>query len=105
VEIDHAALADILEPAPSRSELPRVDPGRYPLRAWTMWETDELEGQFSRARAVAGSLPSIMSKPENLEGLLPQLGSLVERVSPVPLVFSTPEELAESLKEELASLR
>lgn len=105
VQVDHAALAGLPEPAPSRSELLRVEPGRYPLRAWTMWETDELEGQFSRARAVAGSLPSVLSKPENLEAILPQLGSLLERISPVPLFFTTPEELTDSLKEELASLR
>jgi thiol-disulfide isomerase/thioredoxin len=105
VKVDEAALADISEPAPSRSEQPRVEPGRYPLRAWTVWETDEIDGPLSRARAVAGSLPSIMSKPEDVEALLPQLGSLLERISPVPLVFSTPDELAESLKESLAGLR
>lgn len=104
VQVDEAALAEVPEQAPSRSELPQVEPGRYPLRAWTLWETDDLEGQFSRARAVAASLPSVMSKPENLEGLLSQLGRLVEAISPVPLVFTTAEELTESLREKLASL-
>ncbi|HEY3210168.1 MAG TPA: PqqD family peptide modification chaperone [Actinomycetota bacterium] len=105
VQLDQAALAGVLEPAQSRSELPRVEPGRYPLRAWTLWETDELEGQFSRARAVAASLPSVISDPDDLDDLLPQLGRLVERISPVPLVFDTPEELSERLKEQLPALR
>jgi hypothetical protein len=104
VKVDEAALAEISEPAPSRSEQPRVEPGRYPLRAWTVWETDEMDGPLSRARAVAASLPSIMSQPEDLETLLPQLSSLLERISPIPLAFSTADELAGSLKESLAGL-
>jgi thiol-disulfide isomerase/thioredoxin len=105
VKVDEAALADVSEPAPSRSEQPRVEPGRYPLRAWTVWETEEMDVPLSRAKAVAASLPSIMANPGDLEALLPQLGSLVERISPIPLAFDTAEELAASLKESLAGLR
>ena len=105
VEVDEGALAEISEPTPSRSEQPRVEPGCYPLRAWTVWETEEVDAPLTRAKAVAASLPSIIANPEDLEALLPQLGSLVERISPIPLVFDTPDELAGSLKESLASLR
>jgi thiol-disulfide isomerase/thioredoxin len=104
VKVDGAALADIAESAPSRSEPAPVEPGRYPLRAWTVWETDDIEGPLTRARAVAAGLPSIMSNPGDLEALLLQLGSLVERISPISLAFNTPEELADTLKESLAVL-
>jgi peroxiredoxin len=105
VQADEAALVAVIDPAPSRAELPRVEPGRYPLRAWTLWETDQLAGSFTRARAVAASLPSVISDPNGVDDLLPQLGNLVERISSVPLVFSTAEELTNSLKEQLAGLR
>jgi thiol-disulfide isomerase/thioredoxin len=106
VRLDEAALAALEEPAPTRSELPRVEPGRYPLLAWTL-EEDQLDGDgaLTRARAVAATLPSVLGDLEALDDLLPQLGSLLGRISPVPLVFSTADELTDSLKERLAALR
>ena len=105
VRVDESALAALPEPGKSRSELPRVEPGRYPLRAWTVWETSEPDRELTRARAVAASLPSVIAGLGGLDDLLPQLGSLLERISPMPLVFTTAEELADSLKESLAALR
>lgn len=103
VHLDEASLAAVAEPAPSRSELPRVEPGRYPLRAWTL--SADPEAELTRARAVAASLPSVISGLGTLDSLVPELGSVLERVSPVRLVFGTAEELTDSLKERLAGVR
>lgn len=106
MQLDEAALAAVREPASNRSELPAVEPGRYPLRAWTLWETNQVDGQLTRARAVAATLPSLVSNHTGLdETLLLQVGGLLEQISPVPLVFSTAEELTDSLKERLPALR
>ncbi|MGH2572525.1 MAG: PqqD family peptide modification chaperone [Actinomycetota bacterium] len=105
VQLDELALAAVEEPKPSRSELPRVKPGRYPLRAWTLWESAEPEAELTRARAVAASLSSVFIGPDAFDSVLPQLGRVLERVSPVRLVFGTAEELADSLKDRLAGVR
>jgi peroxiredoxin len=105
VQLDQAALASIQDPAPTRSELPAAEPGRYPLRAWTLQEMMEPDGQMTRARAVAGSLPSVIGEQTDVGEVIPQLGRLLERVSPVPLVFGSAEQLTDSLKERLPALR
>jgi hypothetical protein len=105
VQVNEIALARIPEPGASRSELPRVEPGRYPLRAWAMSEGDDYDGPLSRARAVAASLPTVKGKPEELDSMLQQIGALIERVDPIPLYFESPADLVDGLKEPLAALR
>lgn len=39
--LDLSVLEDLPQPTPRRSELAMVEPGRYPLRRWLIWQSNE----------------------------------------------------------------
>ena len=46
--LDLSVLEDLPEPQPRRSELAMVEPGRYPLKRWLIWQSNE-DPPLSRA--------------------------------------------------------
>ena len=55
--LDWSVLDELPEPAPSRSEPAPVVPGRYPLRAWAMWDSGDPDApELTPAEALTQAL-------------------------------------------------
>jgi len=95
-------LAELDDPAPSRTELPPLAPGRYRLGAWTFEEeTSKGAATQTRATAVAGVLPAVTGAPEVLGELIAAVGRTLEKTRAVPLQSGSPQELMRSIEDRL----
>jgi peroxiredoxin len=99
IVIDPHVLADLDEPKLGRTELPRVEPGRYPLSAWGVWGADE---PLTVAEIVSQALTSVVAEPEDVFVNLDAVEGLLGRVARLVLDDSEPEQLVEQLNAHLA---
>ena len=62
--LDRSVLDELPDPAPSRSEPPAVVPGRYPLRAWAMWDSGVPDApELTPAEALTQALTTLAVPP------------------------------------------
>ena len=102
IEIAQEVLAELSEPAPSRTELPPMPQGRYRLSVWTFdAEPSRLSATPTRASAVAGILPAVIGSSEELGELIAAVGRIVEETPAVPLGSSSQQDLMRSIEERL----
>ncbi len=100
--LDLAVLDELDEPAPSRSEPPRVAAGRYPLRAWTLWDSGDPEApDLTPAEAVTQALVTVAGPPDQLPTAADHLTELFT-ASP-PVVLASTGELANQLRPHLTT--
>jgi hypothetical protein len=64
--LDRSVLEDLPEPPARRSERPMVEPGRYPLRRWLIWQSNE-EPPLTRGQLVTRALAACVVSPQTLE--------------------------------------
>lgn len=102
VEVDWDALAAVDDPGTGRSELPRVEPGRYPLKAWGVWD-DGTNDTFTPARAVAAGMAALHGAGSLGEGIQ-RLITLFDEVSPVPLPYRDADSLVEAVGDRIGPL-
>jgi hypothetical protein len=100
VEHDPAVLAELDEGVTLGSELPRVQPGRYPLRAWFLTRAPDVQGELSPALAITTALP-MAYWGEDLESAVVQLASLFERVTPYAVWYENAGELVDQVAQAL----
>lgn len=99
-------LAELCDLRPTKSELPPLEPGRYPINAWAFDAGGEERSPFlSRAGAVAAALPSVQGEPEDLPGALTALGQLFGRVRAVPLRSGAPDDHISAIEEVIRGAR
>jgi hypothetical protein len=96
VHLDGALLAELGESPLGRSELPRVLPGRYRLRAWAMWRIGE---DPAWAELVSTALMTVSAEPERLAELIVDVEALLRRVPPMLLDPAASDRVAERLRE------
>lgn len=84
---------------PTRTELPAIEPGRYPLLVWSFAEDPSQRSAMpSRATAVAGALAAVNGEPEELPAIIDALEQVFEDVRAAPLRSSSPSELTKSIE-------
>ena len=73
-------------PPPSRSEPPAVVPGRYPLRAWVMWDSGVPDApELTPAEALTQALTTLAVPPGRLLAAADLLADLLAAQPPVVL--------------------
>jgi thiol-disulfide isomerase/thioredoxin len=94
-----AAVVDELDDGAARgSELPRVAPGRHPLRGWCFLRAPDQVGPLSPATAVTAALSSLPDLPDDaIADTVATLASLFERVPAVGVSFDGPPQLVEQV--------
>jgi hypothetical protein len=99
IAFDGAVVAELHDGGAARgSELPRVVPGRYPLRGWCFLRAPEQVGLLSPATAVTAALSSLIDLPDDaIAETVTTLASLFERVPAVGVWFDAPGELVEQV--------
>jgi thiol-disulfide isomerase/thioredoxin len=80
------------------SELPRVLPGRYPLRAWCFSRSPEQSGPLSPATAVTAALSSLLDLADDeIPATVAALVALFARVPAVGVWFDQPAEFVDQV--------
>jgi thiol-disulfide isomerase/thioredoxin len=110
-----AAVLDALDDgvALGRAELPRVEPGRYPLRAWASWALPEQPEENGASRTYGGATPSratlvsqmlmqLVVEPPKLPELVDAVAALLDRLTPVVLAPTRADQIAQQLQQQLA---
>lgn len=101
LQLDPKVLGELGELPQSRSELPPLEPGRYPLRAWSFEHPSEPMERVSRAGAIAALLPYVEASPDRLSDLIGDLGGLTEKIEVVPLQSTSEQDLMQSVESRL----
>jgi len=102
IEIAPEVLAKLGTPSPSRSELPPLEPGRYPLGVWTFEEEPSRHSAApTLANAVAEVLPAVSGSPELLGELIAAVVRILEKTRAVALRSSSQQELTRSIEDRL----
>ncbi len=101
-----AALIESLPPlVASRTELPCVPPGRYPIAAWLLDEEPSGHaGRITKASAIAGALPAVRVDPETVGEVVELLGQLFKVVQPVALPSAARPEAIQNIEAVLRQL-
>jgi hypothetical protein len=94
--VDLSVLEGLPEPAPRRSERPMVEPGRYPLRRWLIWQSNE-EPPLTRGQLVTQALSTCSVTPQTFEPDVFTLDALREDGLLLPFDFMTIDELVKRL--------
>jgi peroxiredoxin len=90
---DPAVLAELDAVAkPAVSELPRVHPGRYPLRTWFLSRSPDSVGPLTPAIAVTSALPLVFDRTDAHDDVA-RLAELFEHVAAIGVWAETVEEL------------
>lgn len=98
-------LAELGEVPSSRSELPPMDPGRYPLVAWGYDHDQAAEHErLSRAGAIAALLPVVEGSPDRLGDVIDHLGRVIQQIRIIPLPSTSDRELMESVEKQLPAI-
>jgi hypothetical protein len=94
-----AAVIDELEAdVKLGNELPRVRPGRYPLRSWFFARSPEHLGVLTRGVAVTGAVPLLHDlDDDDLIVEVEQMASLFEEVTPYGIWYESANELADQV--------
>ena len=84
--LDWSVLDELPDPAPSRSEPAAVVPGRYPLRAWAMWDSGVPDApELTPAEALTQALTTLAVPPGRLLAAADLLADLLAATPPVVL--------------------
>jgi hypothetical protein len=94
LELDRSVFDDLPEPPARRSERPVVEPGRYPLRRWLVWQTNE-EPPLTRAQLVTRALSACEVSLATFESELAALDALQEDGILFPFDFMIINELVD----------
>jgi hypothetical protein len=98
------AVIDALPPAGSwRTELPRVEPGRYPIERWFIWTADREASTMSRAEAVTKAMQVMACAPERLVEEAGRMSELFQRMNPTPISFEDAKEFVAAVGAALQS--
>ncbi len=96
--LDLSVLDQVAEPNPSRSEPPRVDAGRYPLRTWAMWDSGTPDArQLTPAEALTQALSSLAVAPSRLPAAADLLDTLLA-ARPPALLATDGGEITDQLR-------
>jgi hypothetical protein len=98
--IDAAVVEEIESREASSKEVPRVVPGRYPIRGWAC-SGEPGDGPLSRAMAVALTLPSVDDSYLGIEGTVEALATLFSSAKAVPVSVGKPKEMVNDLRAAL----
>jgi hypothetical protein len=79
---DASMLAELDDDARFGSELPRVRPGRYPLRTWALSRDPDTLGLLSRGVAVTMAFPTLLDH-DDLRDDVERLADLFAVVAPI----------------------
>ena len=84
--LDWSVLDELADPAPGRSEPAAVVPGRYPLRAWAMWDSGVPDApELTPAEALTQALTTLAVAPGNLLAAADLLADLLAATPPIVL--------------------
>ena len=97
ITVDTEVVAELEAQERSTKEMPRVSPGRYPIRGWAC-SAEAGDGALSRAMAVALALPSVDDSVLGIEGSVEALGTLFSKVRPVAVSLGKPKEMLNELR-------
>jgi peroxiredoxin len=96
--LDWSVLDELPVPAPSRSEPAAVVPGRYPLRAWAMWDSGVPDApELTPAEALTQALTTLAVPPGRLLAAADLLADLLAATPPVVLA-TTGGDIADQLR-------
>jgi thiol-disulfide isomerase/thioredoxin len=96
LSLDESVLDELTEPPARRSEQPMVKPGRYPLKRWLIWQSDE-DPALTRGQLVARALASCVGFVERFDETVDELDSLRDRGILYPFDFMTIDEMLKRL--------
>ena len=94
IPVDTGVLEGLPEPPSRRSERPMVEPGRYPLRGWSIWQSTE-EPPLTRGQLVTRAMASCLETSHDARWTLRTVDSMRERGVLVPFDFMTIDELVD----------
>jgi thiol-disulfide isomerase/thioredoxin len=103
VDYDRDVLAALDETATLGSELPAVEPGRYPVMGWVLHATDVSAGPITTARAVASLLPIIRLEGAPLNTAIDEVVALIRGSGVVGIEYRTTRDLVKEVAELRAS--
>ncbi len=100
--VDRSVLDALVDPpSPSRSELPAVVAGRYPLRAWVLWDSgDPNAPELTPAEALTQALTTLPVPPGRLLATADLLADLLAATHPV-FLSTTAGDITDQLRPHL----
>ena len=101
ITIGAGVLSELPEVRDSRSELAPMEPGRYPLQAWSFEESLESTDRLGRAASVGALLPAVSGSPESVGDLIDVVGQLTQKVKVIPLQWTSQRDLLQSIESRL----
>jgi thiol-disulfide isomerase/thioredoxin len=100
LKVDTSVLAELDDPA----DAPRVEPGRYPLRGWLMWDWEFDNEQPTEASSVYVAFDRVVLPPDQTVGAaVDDLEQLLARVPVVTVPEGGPQRLVGRLERHLAA--
>lgn len=96
IAYDRDALNELDRDARLGSELPGIEPGRYPVAGWVLHSREGDGGRVPRAEAVAALLPVIAQPGADLQSAIEMLIALLESS---PVIGFSYEDLPALIKE------
>ncbi len=103
VQVDEAVIEALPHQGPWRTELARVEPGRYPLGGWYLSADPTDEHPPTRAEAIVQALQNVVSDPEKLPDQVQRFDDLFGRFRPTVLTFEDTKGFLDALKHALRS--
>jgi hypothetical protein len=97
IEHDPSVIAELDDGVRLGSELPRVQPGRHPLRSWYLPSAEDRVGPLPHVQAVACAIPQLTGGVGDAQAALAQLVELTDRCETIGVWPDSPEHLAEQL--------
>ena len=100
--LDRSVLDGLVDPpSPSRSEPPAVVAGRYPLRAWVMWDSGDPDApELTPAEALTQALTTLPVPPGRLLATADLLADLLAATPPV-FLSTTGGDITDQLRPHL----
>jgi thiol-disulfide isomerase/thioredoxin len=96
--LDRSVLDELADQQPSRSEPAAVAAGRYPLRAWALWDSGDPEApELTPAEALTQALSTLAVPPGRLLAAADLLADLLAAAPPV-LLATTGGEITDQLR-------
>lgn len=99
--LDSSVLEELEE---GSAEGPRVEPGRYPLRAWFMWESEFENEEPSRADAVYAAFETVgVNEPTSVTATVDSLDRMLGKVAVETLPDGGPARIARCVERYLTA--
>jgi len=97
LHINRAALDELPGLTTTRSELPPIEPGRYPLAAWSVDSDEETENP-TRAQALSVTWGAVIDGQGDPGEVIDRMVDVFSRVRLVPIAFSDADQLVEGVE-------